>query len=92
VVAGGFPEARLVLVDQLQAVDPLRRLPEVQVRDQHPSRPTVLRLEIFSVELISDPGLAVQQIIHRYVRGVAAEAVHHRVVGGSIDLFEQRVQ
>src|SRR5690349_11209780 len=92
VIAGRLPETRLVLLHHLQAVDPLRRLPEVQVGNEHPGRPAVLRLKILAVELISDPRLPVQQIFQRYVGGVPPEAVHHGVVRSSLDVREQRVQ
>ena len=42
VVAVALPEAGLVLQRQRQAADPLRALPEVQVRDEQPRRAAVL--------------------------------------------------
>src|SRR5206468_940608 len=41
VVAALLPEPRLVVVEQPDAADPLRALPEVQVRHEHPDRAAV---------------------------------------------------
>src|SRR5262249_61719024 len=45
VVAERLPEAGLVLFQQPQAPNPLRALPEVEVRHDQAGRPPVLRLE-----------------------------------------------
>src|SRR3954452_17111853 len=45
VVAGGLPEPRSVLDEELESSDPLGALPEVQVRDEEPGRPAVLGVE-----------------------------------------------
>jgi len=51
VVAVGLPEARLVRVHQHEPTDPLRALPEIQVRDEQARGAAVLGLERRAVEL-----------------------------------------
>ena len=80
------------VVRQRDAADPLGALPQVQVRDQQPGRPAVLGLEVLAVVPEGDPGLAVEQVVQRQVRGVAAVRVHERVLGGRLDVGQQRVQ
>src|ERR671935_582030 len=74
VVAVGLPEAGLVVVAQLEAADPLRALPEVQMRDQQPRRAAVLGRERLAPVLERDPRPAARQILERQVRRIATVA------------------
>src|SRR3954451_1664088 len=58
VVAVALPEPGLVLGQELEAGDPLGRLPEVQVRHQEPDRTTVLPSQRLAPEGPDHPGLA----------------------------------
>src|SRR5262245_46411882 len=57
VVAVGLPEAGLVVVAQLEPAHPLGALPEVEVRNEQPRGPAVLRFERLIAVLVSDPCL-----------------------------------
>src|SRR5438309_390227 len=91
VVAVGLPEPRLVVVEELEPSNPLRTLPEVEVRDEHPGRAAVDRLEGLAVVLVRNPCLTVGDIDQREVRRVAAIAERQHEVGGGIDVLEQGV-
>jgi len=54
VIAGALPEPRLVVQQQVDAADPLRRLPQIQVGDQQPGRAAVLGRQILVLVLIGD--------------------------------------
>ena len=49
VVAEALPESGLVVEGQRDAADPLRALPQVQVRDEQPGRAAVLRGQVLAV-------------------------------------------
>src|SRR3954462_4465791 len=91
VVAVGLPEAGLVVVAQLEAADPLRALPEVQMRDQQPRRAAVLGLERLPPVLVGDPRPAAGQILERQVGRIAAVTPRGDIAGAGIDIFEQGV-
>src|SRR4051812_1020883 len=91
VVAVGLPEAGLVVIAQLEAADPFRALPEVQMRDQEPRRAAVLGLERLATVLVGDPRPATGQILERQVGRVAAVAPRGDVAGIGVDAFEQGV-
>ena len=55
VVAERLPEARLVLLREVQPAHPLRALPEVEVRDEQAGGAAVLGLEVVAVEAVDDP-------------------------------------
>jgi len=88
VVAELLPEPGRILQHQVDATNPLRRLPEVQVRDQQACWPAVLRGKIVAVVLVGDPSLAVEQILQRQVCRVTAVAEGHGEVGLSLDIAE----
>ena len=73
VIAELLPEAGGVLQHQVDAANPLGRLPEVQVRDQQSGRPAVLRGKFIASVLVGDPGFAVEQILQRQVGAVPAD-------------------
>src|SRR5215510_11118970 len=77
VVAERLPEARLVLLHEPQPADPLRRFPEVEVRDQESRWAAMLRRQRFAVELGRDQALAPEQVFERQVGRVSAVAVRH---------------
>src|SRR4051812_47810311 len=58
VVAVLLPEPRLVARHERQLADPLRALPEVEVRHQQPDRSAVLDRQRLAVELPHHPRLA----------------------------------
>ena len=84
VVAVALPDPRLVVVEQLERADPLRRLPEVAPGDQQPGRAAVVGLERRSVVGVGDQDVVVEQRRERQVRRVAAVGVdeHVRVAPG----------
>jgi hypothetical protein len=49
VVAEALPEARLVLVPQLDPTDPLGALPQIQMGHQQPGRAAMLGLQVLAV-------------------------------------------
>ena len=59
VVAVALPEAELVVVEELQATDPLAALPEVALRDDQAQRIAVLRLERLAVERVGQDDVVV---------------------------------
>src|SRR5262245_4246440 len=81
VVAVDLPEAGLVEGLEPEPAHPFGALPEVEVRDEHPGRPAVLRLERLAVVLVDDPGLSAGDVLERQVRRVAAVAVLDDVLG-----------
>src|SRR3954464_7789873 len=85
VVAVGLPEARLVVVAQLEAADPLRALPEVQMRDQQPRGAAVLGLERLAPVLVGDPRPAAGQILERQVGRIAAVTPRGDIAGVAVD-------
>src|SRR5207344_3651807 len=89
VIAGGLPEARLVLVQQLDPADPLRRLPEVEMWHQEAGWSTVLGRQVDAVVPVGDPCLAVEQVLERQVRGVAAVRMREREVGRRVNVTHQ---
>src|SRR5918992_337829 len=91
VVAVGLPEARLVVVAQLESANPLGALPEVEMRNEQPRRSAVLGLERLAAVLIRDPRPAADQILERQVGRVVAVAPRRDVAGVGLDAREQRV-
>src|SRR5262245_8337763 len=78
-VAERLPEAGLVVLYEPQPTDPLRRLPEVEVRDQQTRRAAVLWRERLAVEPGRHQALATEQVLERQVGRVGAVAVRHEV-------------
>ena len=75
VIAAQLPEARLVPLRELQAVDPLRRLPEVEMRDEQARGAAMLGRERLALVLRSASCLAADEIFRRHVGGVAVIGV-----------------
>src|SRR6478752_2267919 len=71
VVTIALPEALDVVVQQGDLADPLRALPEVQMRHQQPHRPAVLARQRAPLVRPDDPRLAVAQVRERQVGCVA---------------------
>src|SRR5262249_61796452 len=88
VVAEGLPEARLVVLHEPQPADPLRRFPEVEVRDQKTRRAAVLWRQRLAVEPGRHQALATEQVLERQVGRVPPVAV--RPEGGRPRLLEGR--
>src|SRR5205085_10025456 len=57
VVAVRLPEAGVVVLEHVEPADPLRALPEVEMRDQQAGRAAVLGGERFARVAGGDPGL-----------------------------------
>src|SRR5207249_3576453 len=55
VVAECLPEAGLVLLRQAQSPHPLGALPEIEMGNEHPCRPAVLRLQRLPAVAEGDP-------------------------------------
>src|SRR3954467_13552975 len=79
VVAVLLPEAGLVLADELERAEPLRRLPEVQVRDDEAGGVPVLGVERLAAEAVADDRVLDGRIRERRVRGVAVLGVRDEV-------------
>src|SRR3954447_457344 len=88
VVAVPLPEAELVVVEELQAADPLAALPEVLLRDEEAERVAVLQLERLAVERVREQDIVVVQDRERDIGGVALLGVGHDVGRGRPDLGE----
>ena len=80
VVAVALPEARLVLVPELEPAHPLRALPEVEVGDEHARRAAVLGLERLAAVPERDPCPAAGHVLERKVGRVAAVGVLDDVI------------
>src|SRR5690242_10631567 len=65
VVAVLLPEPRLVVVENAQAGDPLRALPEVEVRHEEARRAAVLGRQWLPVELPRDPRATARHVGQR---------------------------
>src|SRR5262249_43216243 len=81
VIAERLPEARLVLLHEPQPADPLRRLPEIEVRDQEARWAAVLRRQGLAVEPGRHQAFATEQVLERQVGRIPAVAVRHEVRG-----------
>ena len=71
VVAVALPEAELVVVEELEATDPLAALPEIPLRDQQPERVAVFGLERRPAERVGQQDVVVIEDRERDVGGVA---------------------
>src|SRR5215472_3194549 len=79
VIAEGFPEAGLVLRNEVQSTHPLRAFPEVQVWDDEARWPSVSGRQRRVIELRRYQCGALQQICHRQVCRITAIAVGHYI-------------
>src|SRR4029079_10437419 len=82
VIAVALPEAGLVLAAKRQAAHPFGALPEVEVRDEEPGRPAVLRRERLALVGVDDPGVPARDVLDREVGRVAAIAERDNELGG----------
>src|SRR5580765_7351199 len=62
-VAVALPEPGLVVGPELDAADPLRALPEIEVWNQQARRAAVLRVKRFTRVLVRDPCLPVTEVL-----------------------------
>jgi len=81
VVAVALPESGFVVVEETQARDPLRALPEVEVGDEKAGGSAVFEGEGLAVDFPRDPRVPVGHIGQREVRGVAGVTKRHHVRG-----------
>src|SRR5690242_3470107 len=91
VVAVRLPEARMLLFLQTDPTDPLRALPEVEVRDEKTDRAAVLGVQRLTVELVGNPGLAAGDVVEREVGRVAAVGEDRRELRGRVDPIHEGV-
>jgi hypothetical protein len=80
------------LQHQVDAANPLGRLPKVQMGHQQPSRSTVLRGQLLALILISNPCLTVEQILQRQVGAVTPVTVDQRKIRLGLDVGQQGVE
>src|SRR5262245_3506341 len=66
VISADLPEARLVVLDELDAGDPLRALPEVQIGNEAAHRRAVLELERLAVEPVRDERVVGERLLERH--------------------------
>ena len=90
-VAVALPEAWGIVGAQLKGAQPLRALPEVEVRDEQADRAAMLGLERLAIVAVGDPRLPAGEVVKRQVRGVAAVRVGHHEGGAGLEPVEQRV-
>src|SRR5215471_1776516 len=79
VVAVLLPEAWAIAGHELQATHPLGALPEVQVRDEQPQRPAVLRTDRLPVARIDEHVFLAQEVVERQVGGEAMLGLDHHM-------------
>jgi len=60
------------------------------VRNEKARRAAVFGIERLAVEAVGDPGLAVGDVLERKIRRVAAVAEGDNVLGGALDVLEER--
>src|SRR5262249_21781062 len=88
VVAVALPEAELVMVEELEAAEPLGALPEVALRHEEAERVAVLELERLAVEGVGEKDVVVIEDRQRQVRGVALLGVGDNVADVRAELGE----
>src|SRR5262245_27622080 len=81
VEAEGLPEAGLVVLHEPQPADPLRRLPEVEVRDQETRRAAVFWRQRIALKSGRHQAPATEQVLERQVGRIPAVALRHEVGG-----------
>ena len=86
-----LPEARLVVLAQLEPAHPLGALPEVEVRDEQARGASVLVLQRIAVVVVDDPGLPVGDVLDGEIRRVPPVAEREQVRGVVVYLGEKRV-
>ena len=69
-VAADFPEALLVLREELDLADPLRALPRIQLRRDHPARTAVLARQRLALPRVHQQHVVVDRARERQVDGV----------------------
>src|SRR5687768_15436782 len=77
VVAVLFPEAGGVGRAELDAADPLGRLPQVQAGDEAAQGPAVVRLKVLSLPLVREDAVVGDELLQRQVRREPGLAVAH---------------
>src|SRR6267142_3964526 len=92
VVAVALPESGRVVLPELDAAHPLRALPEVEVGDEQPRRPAVLRVERLVLVFVGDPRLPIADVRERQVRRVTTVAERENELGARVDAVEQRFE
>src|SRR5215208_2392942 len=88
VVPVALPEAELIVIEELEAADPLRALPEVALRNEKAERVAVFWLEWLAAVCVSQHHVVVVEHIQRQVRRVALLAMGDDVRRGRADLGE----
>src|SRR5262249_444978 len=91
VVAVAFPEPGFVVAGERQPSNPLRALPEIQMWNEEPCRPTVLGVERAVVVLVRYPGLPIGDVLEREVRRIAPVAPRGQILRLGAGALQQRV-
>src|SRR5215210_298803 len=90
VVAVPLPEAELVVIEELQAADPLRALPEVALGNDEPERVAMFGLERLTAEGVREHHVVVVEDAEREIRRIALLAVGDDMGGRRADLGEAK--
>ena len=73
-VAAHFPESLVILGQELDLADPLRALPGVQLRRDHPARPAVLARQRLALPGVDQQHVVFDRALERQVGRVGDEA------------------
>jgi hypothetical protein len=92
-IAQGLPETQALLLLDPKSHDPLRALPEIQMRDDEPGGRAVFGFQGLIVGLIGDERLVVDEVGDRQVRRLEAVGVggDERRLGVQFNGLEQGV-
>src|SRR5262249_12798927 len=86
-VAADFPEAFLIVRQEIDLPDPLGALPRVELRRDHAARPAMFAWKRFTLPRVYEQHIVVYRAHEREVRGVGDERAGHEVVRGAEDEF-----
>src|ERR671934_456723 len=88
VISIAFPEARRISNTKLNATQPLRALPRVEVRDHEAQRIAVIGRELRAVRMRREEHVRAQAVLERDIRGEAVLAVRDDEPGIRLGLDE----
>src|SRR5207247_3942024 len=93
VIAVRLPEPGTIAIDDAQRPEPLRALPEIEMRHDEPRRTAVIWRQRLAVVLVGDERLSVHRVGEQEIRGVAAVALgdESERVRCEFDVLEERV-
>src|SRR5512145_924397 len=79
VVAAQLPEPRLVALGELQAVQPLRRLPEIEMRDEQAGGTAVLGRDRLALVRDRDHPAPADKVLRRHIGRIAVDRMGENV-------------